>query len=62
MEKSLVDMTFDELAKTCLEVELDAIVQGKSLKNRVYQTVELATRWEYEFLGKRNSTTKENSK
>lgn len=48
MDKELVDLTFDELVKRGIQFELDAIVSGKSLHQRVYSLMNLATQWRHE--------------
>ena len=48
MSKELKDLTFDELVKWGVENELDNIVQGLSLKSRVYSVMMLATQWAHQ--------------
>ncbi len=45
MVKELHEMTFAEAVREGVELELDAVVQGKSLHKRVYSVMELALRW-----------------
>lgn len=48
MSKELKNMTFDELVKKCVEKELDAIVRGEKLSDRVYTICNLAVQWRSE--------------
>ena len=47
MAKELHEMTFEEAVKEGIELELDAVVQGKALRSRVYGVMELALRWQH---------------
>jgi len=44
--KELHELTINELVKWGIELELDAIVRGESLKSRVYAVMSLAAQWE----------------
>lgn len=46
--KDLKNYTMDEMVRKGIEKELDAIVKGVALKDRVYDLIELAARWGYE--------------
>lgn len=48
MHKALKDMTFDELVREGVELELDAIVKGSPLCGRVRAVIDLAVRWAVE--------------
>lgn len=48
VDKEIKDLTFDELVKVGIEKELDAIVRGDSLRDRVYSIMEIAVRWRSE--------------
>lgn len=48
MVKELHEMTFAEAVKEGIELELDAVVQGKPLHKRVHDVMELALRWSFE--------------
>lgn len=48
MSKEFKDMTFEELVKFGVEIELDAIVKGESLRSRVWQIMACATQWHNE--------------
>jgi hypothetical protein len=47
-DKPLHEKTFDEMVKEGVELELDAVVQGKPLKRRVWDVMNLAAQWGYE--------------
>ena len=46
--KPFTELTFDQLVRECVELDVDAIVAGKTLYKRVWQVAELASRWAYE--------------
>ena len=48
MHKELADLTWDELVREGIQLELDAIVQGRDLRSRVFQIMDLAARWNQE--------------
>ena len=54
MSKELKDMTFDDLIRFGVEIDVDNIIQGKALKSRIYQVMELAARWSNEQNEKKN--------
>ena len=41
----LKDMSFDDLVREGVNLELDAVVQGESLRKRVWAVMDLAVRW-----------------
>jgi hypothetical protein len=45
MAKKLHEMTFAEAVREGIELELDAVVQGRPLHLRVHDVMELALRW-----------------
>lgn len=48
MAKELHEMSFADAVKEGIELELNAVVQGKPLHKRVYDIMELALRWAHE--------------
>ena len=51
----LSEKTFHELVKMGVELELDHIVSGVTLKGRVHSLMELAVRWSQECRGEEES-------
>ena len=52
--KELRDISFEELVMRGIELELDAIVRGESLKSRVYAVMNLASLWAAERAAKKS--------
>lgn len=48
MDKELNEMSFEDLVRKGVEIEVDSFMAGEKIRDRVYRIMELAVRWRYE--------------
>lgn len=46
--KELVDWTYEQVRAYCVGRDLDALVKGESIKDRVANTIQFTAAWAYE--------------